>query len=63
MRHVALQTNDGFFRHRVTGPGVPQHPFHDLIVNWSNGLGPGLDTQQIQTDNLGAAAYSPSFCP
>jgi hypothetical protein len=62
-RHVPLQTNDGFFRHRVSGPGIPPHPFHDLIVNWAGGLGPGLATQQVQADNLGAGAYSPSVCP
>jgi hypothetical protein len=62
-RHVAVLTNDGFFRHHVAGPGVPPHSFHDLLVNWLNGVGPGMDTQQIQMDNLGVGAYSPSICP
>ena len=61
-RHVALQTNAGFFRRRVAGPGVPPTPFHDLLVNWYDDTA-GSETQQIQTDNLGAGAYSPSFCP
>ncbi len=59
-RHVAIQTNDGFYAHRVTGPGVPPNSFHDLLVNWLTGAAP---TVQIQTDALGAGAYSPSFCP
>lgn len=59
-RHVAIRTNDGFFRHRVVGPAVPAS-FHDLVVNWLTGAaGP---TVQIQVDGLGAGAYSPSFCP
>jgi hypothetical protein len=62
-RHVAIQTNDGFFRHRVAGPGVPPLPFHDLLVNWINGGVAGNTTQQIQTDNLGAGLYTMSFCP
>ncbi len=61
--HVVIQKNDGFFVHRVTGPAVPQRSFHDLVVNWLAGVAPGLDTIQIQTDALGAGAYSASFCP
>lgn len=58
-RHVAIQTNDGFFAHHVTGPGVPVLSFHDLLVAW---LG-GAPSVQIQTDNLGAGAYTASSCP
>lgn len=59
-RHVAIQTNSGFYTHNVTGPGVPATSFHDLLVNWLTGAAP---TVQIQTDALGPGAYSPSFCP
>jgi Pectinacetylesterase len=62
-RHVAIQTNDGFYAHRVTGPGLPARSFHDLLVNWLAGAAPGVNTIQIQTDNLGAGAYTPSSCP
>jgi hypothetical protein len=62
-RHVAIQTNDGFYGHHVTGPGVPVRSFHDLLVAWLAGAPTGLNTVQIQTDNLGLGAYSPSFCP
>jgi hypothetical protein len=62
--HVAVQTNKGFFRHTVVGPApLVGLSFHDLFVNWLNGLAPGTSTIQIQTDNLGAGAYSASFCP
>ena len=61
--HVAIQKNDGFFAHRVTGPGVPARSFHDLLAAWIAGALPGPNTIQIQTDNLGAGAYSASFCP
>jgi hypothetical protein len=61
--HVAAQANRGFFRHTVTAPGLTGLSFHDLLVNWLNGLPPGADTIQIQTDNLGAGLYSASFCP
>jgi hypothetical protein len=62
-QHVAIQTNNGFFRHTVTGPAYPTPlSFHDLLVNWLAGLG-GSDTVQIQEDNLGPGAYSASFCP
>ena len=64
MRHVAIQTNDGFYAHQVTGgPGLPARSFHDLLVNWLNGAAPGVNTIQIQADNLGVGAYTPSFCP
>lgn len=62
-QHVAIQTNHGFFVHRVTGPGVPARSFHDLLAAWLTGSPPGLDTIQIQTDGLGVGAYSASFCP
>jgi hypothetical protein len=62
-RHVAIQTNDGFFAHNVTGPGVPARSFHDLLVAWLAGAPTGPNTVQIQADSLGAGAYSASFCP
>lgn len=62
-RHVAIQTNDGFYAHNVTGPGVPARSFHDLLVAWLAGAPTGPNTVQIQTDNLGAGAYTASFCP
>jgi hypothetical protein len=62
-RHVAIQTNDGFFRHQVIGAGLPARSFHDLLVAWLAGAPSGPNTVQIQTDLLGAGAYSPSFCP
>ncbi|HEX7182580.1 MAG TPA: pectin acetylesterase-family hydrolase [Thermoanaerobaculia bacterium] len=61
--HVAVQTNNGFFRHTVVAPGLLSLSFHDLFVNWLNGLPPGPDTIQIQTDNLGPGFYTASFCP
>jgi hypothetical protein len=61
--HVAAQDNKGFFRHTVTAPALTGLSFHDLLVNWLNGLPPGTDTIQIQTDNLGVGLYSASFCP
>lgn len=62
-KHVAIQNNNGFFRHRVTGPAYPVPlSFHDLLVNWIAGLS-GNDTVQIQEDSLGVGAYSASFCP
>jgi hypothetical protein len=62
-RHVAVQTDDGFYLHRVVGPGVPPRSFQNLFFNWVNGVGVGPDTQQIQTDNLPVGAYTPSICP
>ena len=61
--HVAVQTNKGFYRHTVVAPAVVGLSFHDLFVNWLNGLAPGPNTVQIQTDNLGAGFYTASFCP
>lgn len=61
-RHVAIQTNNGFFSHHVNGPGLPVRAFHDLLVAWLGGAASGPDTVQIETDNLGVGAYSPSFC-
>jgi hypothetical protein len=61
-RHVAIQTNDGFYRHTVSNPGVVGLSFYDLLVNWlTNSAGP--DTVQIQNDLLGPGSYTPSFCP
>jgi len=61
-RHVAIQTNDGFYRHTVSNPGVVLLSFYDLLVNWlTNSAGP--DTVQIQNDLLGPGSYTPSFCP
>ena len=62
-RHVAIQTNNGFFRHQVIGPGLPARSFHDLLVAWLAGAPTGPNTVQIQNDTLGAGAYSASFCP
>jgi Pectinacetylesterase len=62
-RHVAIQADDGFFAHRVTGPAVPQRSFHDLLTAWLGGAIKGMDTVQIQADNLGSGAYSASICP
>lgn len=62
-RHVAVQSNAGFFRDRVRGPAWPLPlSFHDLLVNWIAGLSPGPDTQQFQEDNLGVGAWSGSDC-
>jgi hypothetical protein len=36
--------------------------FHDLVVNWINGVPAGNDKVQIQEDNLGPGAYSASVC-
>src|SRR5262245_18372208 len=61
-RHVAIQTNDGFYRHTVSNPGIVGLSFYDLLVNWlTNPTGP--DTVQIQNDLLGPGSYTPSFCP
>ena len=61
-RHVAIQTNDGFYRHHVTGAGVPVRSFQDLLVAWLAAPA-GPNTVQIQADSLGLGAYSASFCP
>lgn len=62
-RHVSIQTDDGFYLHRVTGPAVPALSFHGLLRNWVNGAAVGPNTQQIQVDNLPAGFYTPSICP
>jgi hypothetical protein len=62
-RHVAIQTNDGFFRHQVVAAGLPARSFHDLLVAWLAGAPSGPNTVQIQNDLLGVGAYSASFCP
>ena len=61
-KHVAIQNNAGFFADHVVGPGVFGLPFHDLLFNWVSGLGPGLNTQQIQTDNPGVFGWTSSVC-
>jgi hypothetical protein len=61
IRHVAIQTNDGFFRHTVSNPGVAGLPFYRLLVNWLANPA-GANTVQIQ-DDLAAVGYTPSFCP
>ncbi len=61
-RHVAVQTNDGFFRHTVNNPAIVGLSFYDLLVNWlANPAGPG--TVQIQDDLAGIGSYTWSFCP
>jgi len=65
-QHVAIQTNRGFFQHSVAPGGAYPVPltFHDLLVNWLNGLPAGPQTQQIQGDtNPAPNTYDPSFCP
>jgi hypothetical protein len=65
-QHVAIQTNRGFFRHTVAPGGAYAVPltFHDLLVNWLNGLPVGPLTQQIQGDTIALPnTYDPSFCP
>ncbi len=62
MRHVSVQHGAGFFRHTVLNPALVGLSFHDLLVNWLNGLS-GTDTVQIQTDNPAVAGYTASFCP
>jgi hypothetical protein len=59
-RHVAIQTDNGFYAHTVNGAAPLS--FHDLLWNWVNGAPAGPTTQQIQVDTLGAGAYSPSNC-
>ena len=59
-QHVAVQTLNGFFRHRVTGSGVPPRTFHSLLYAW---LVSGYASPQIQVDTLGVGLYTPSFCP
>ncbi len=56
--HVMVQ-NDGFAT--TTTDGGTGLTFHDLFANWVNGVGPTVD---VQSDFLGAGAYSPSVsCP
>jgi hypothetical protein len=62
-KHVAIKANEGFFRDHVSGPTYPVPlSFHDLVVNWINGVPAGNDKVQIQEDNLGPGAYSASVC-
>jgi hypothetical protein len=61
-RHVAIQTNDGFYRHTVSNPGVVGLPFYQLLVNWLDDP-TRPDTVQIQDDLAGVGSYTPSFCP
>jgi hypothetical protein len=54
-QHVAIQTNDGFYRHTVSNPGVIGLTFYDLVVNWlTNSAGP--NTVQIQDDLAGVGS-------
>jgi hypothetical protein len=62
-RHVSIQTDDGFYLHRVNNPGLPQLSFRTLLWNWVSGAAAGPNTQQIQLDNLPAGLYTPSICP
>jgi hypothetical protein len=62
-RHVAIQTDNGFYYHGVLNPGTPSLSFHDLLWNWVSGVAAGPNTQQIQVDTAPPAAlYSPSDC-
>jgi hypothetical protein len=61
-RHVAIQTDDGFYRHAVSNPGVAGLPFYDLLVSWLASPG-GANTVQIQDDLAGIGSYTWSFCP
>jgi Pectinacetylesterase len=61
-RHVAIQTNDGFYQHAVSNPSIAGLPFYELLVNWLTNPA-GSTTVQIQDDLAGAGSYTPSFCP
>jgi hypothetical protein len=61
-RHVAVQTNDGFYRHTVTNPAVVGLSFYELLVNWLTNPA-GSTTVQVQDDLAGPGSYTPSFCP
>lgn len=61
-RHVAVQTNDGFYQHAVSNPGIAGLPFYELLVNWLTNAA-GATTVQVQDDLAGAGSYTPSFCP
>jgi hypothetical protein len=61
-KHVVIQTNAGFFRDLVNVPGLPPDSFHDLLVNWINGIGPGTSTIQIQSDFSPPGSYTSSVC-
>ena len=57
-KHVTIQTTNGFFRDRVNVVGG--RSFHDLLVNWLNGLAP---TVQIEVDpNPADNVYPASVC-
>ncbi len=61
-RHVAVQTNDGFYRHTVSNPATVGVSFYELLVNWLTNPA-GSTTVQIQDDLTGPGSYTPSFCP
>ena len=61
-QHVAIQTDNGFYSHHVQNPGLPGLTFHDLLLNWVNGMAPGPLTQQIQADAAPPGFYTPSWC-
>ena len=54
--HVSI-LNNRFFTHHTNPAGLP---FHDLLVNWRDGL---LPASQIQVDFNAGAPYTPSICP
>jgi|CXWL01.1.fsa_nt_gi hypothetical protein len=62
-QHVAIQTTNGFFLHRVKGPGVLPRSFHDLVTNWIAGAAKGPETFQLQFDNAGVGIFTQSHCP
>ena len=55
-RHVSILNNQ-FFTHHVSPVGLS---FHDLLVNWRDGL---LPISQIQPDFNAGPFFTPSFCP
>ena len=61
-RHVAIQTNDGFYTHAISNPGVGGLPFYALLVNWLTNPA-GSTTLQVQDDLAGPGSYTSSFCP
>lgn len=61
-KHVAIQTDRGFFRDRVAGPGAPPLSFHDQLVSWLGNPGPSALTIRIQDDFNAGPAYTPSTC-
>ena len=61
-QHVATTSGQGFFNSTVSGIAGALS-FHDLLLNWLNGLAPGSDTIQIQTDtSANPVVYTPSNC-